>query len=92
MGFRKFILIGYDSCIKEDGTKRFTGEKAGKTVVIYVGDGPDRKRFVSKMAMAPQANEFQLIYTVMPDVTIEARGDGLIAEILKVRREWKLAA
>jgi uncharacterized Rossmann fold enzyme len=92
MGFRKFILIGYDSCIKEDGTKRFTGEKAGKTVDIYVGDGPDRKRFVSNMAMAQQANEFQLIYTVMPDVTIEARGDGLIAEILKVRREWKLAA
>jgi hypothetical protein len=44
------------------------------------------------MAMAQQANEFQLIYSTMPDVQIEARGDGLIAEILKVRREWKLAA
>jgi hypothetical protein len=44
------------------------------------------------MAMAQQANEFQLVYTVMPDITLDVRGDGLIAEIMKVRREWKLAA
>jgi hypothetical protein len=42
--------------------------------------------------MAQQANEFQLVFSVMPDITIEARGDGLIAEILRVRSAWKLAA
>ena len=92
LGFRKFILYGYDSCIREDGTKRFTGEKAGKTIEIFVGEAPHRKKFISNMAMAQQANEFQLVFTVMPDITIEARGDGLIPEILRVRSAWKLAA
>jgi uncharacterized Rossmann fold enzyme len=92
LGFRKFILYGYDSCIKEDGTKRFSGEKAGRTVEVMVGEPPHKRKFLCNMAMAQQANEFQLVYTVMPDITLDVRGDGLIAEIMKVRREWKLAA
>ena len=91
LGFRKFILYGYDSCIREDGTKRFTGEKAGKTIDIYVGEAPHRKKFVSNMAMAQQANEFQLVFSVMPDITLDVKGDGLIAEIMRVR-ECRLAA
>lgn len=82
-GFRKFILYGMDSCLADDGkTKRFTGEKAGYIVDRIVGG----KTFLCNGAMALQADEFQEYYKVMPDITIEAKGDGLIAEIIKIRK------
>jgi hypothetical protein len=33
-----------------------------------------------------------MIFTVMSDIEVEAKGDGLIAEILKVRRDVSAAA
>jgi hypothetical protein len=91
LGFRHFTLYGYDSCNRADGVKRFTGDKAGQTIDIWVG-GPTGKKFNCNLAMAQQANEFQKIYEVMGDVNIEAYGPGLIAEILRVRRERAMAA
>lgn len=89
MGFRRFVLYGFDSCLGPDQkTKRFDGSETGKTIDIIVNG----KKFLSNMAMAQQANEFQLAYTMMPDITVEAKGDGLIAEILKARRERGLRA
>jgi hypothetical protein len=44
------------------------------------------------MAMAQQANEFQKIFEVMPDVTLDVKGPGLIAEIMRVRAERAEAA
>lgn len=83
LGFRKFILYGMDSCLAEDkSTKRFTGEKAGQIVDVVVGD----RKFWCNAALAQQANEFQTLYQVMPDITIEAKGDGLISAILAERR------
>jgi uncharacterized Rossmann fold enzyme len=86
LGFRKMILYGYDSCLAADRTtKRFTGEgvEPGKIVDVIV----DGKRFWSNAAMAQQANEFQEYYTVMPDLQIEAKGNGLISAILAARRK-----
>jgi hypothetical protein len=91
LGYRKFELYGYDSCNRADGVKRFTGDLAGQTIDVFVG-GPDGRKFSCNMAMAQQANEFQKIYQVMSDVSINAHGPGLIAEILRVRRERKMAA
>lgn len=91
LGFKKLILYGYDSCLAADKhTKRFTGEgvEPGKMLDVIV----DGKRFWSNGAMAQQANEFQQYYEVMPDVTIEARGNGLIAAILEARRKRGLPA
>jgi hypothetical protein len=42
--------------------------------------------------MAQQANEFQMIYTVMPDITVEAVGPGLIAAIIKERHALDMVA
>jgi hypothetical protein len=42
--------------------------------------------------MAQQANEFQMIYSVMPEITVEAKGPGLIAAIIEERRKMALAA
>ena len=86
LGFRKFVLYGFDSCNAEDGvTKRVDGSQTGKTIDVYVGS--DRgKKFVCNLAMAKQAEEFQYIYAYMPDVEVEVKGDGLIAEIIKERK------
>jgi uncharacterized Rossmann fold enzyme len=84
LGFKKFELYGYDSCNREDGTKRFTGELTGKTIDVFVG-GPFGKRFICNMAMAAQANEFQKLFDIMPDALITAHGPGLIAEIMRQR-------
>jgi hypothetical protein len=42
--------------------------------------------------MAQQANEFQQIYGVMPDISITAVGPGLIAAIIEARHALKLVA
>lgn len=86
LGFKKFVLYGYDSCLSPDKTiKRFTGEavEPHKMIDVIV----DGRRFWTNGAMAQQAHEFQDYYTVMPDLQIEAKGDGLIAAILAARRK-----
>jgi hypothetical protein len=90
LGFRKFVLYGYDSCNRADGIKRFTGEMTGPTMDVFVG--AEKRKFTCNAAMAQQANEFQMIYTVMPDITVEAKGPGLIAAIIEERRKMALAA
>jgi len=86
LGFRRFVLYGMDSCLADDkDTKRFSGEKVGKawrTDVIVGG-----KRFWCNGAMAQQATEFQQLYNYMPELTIEAKGDGLIAAIIEERKK-----
>jgi hypothetical protein len=82
MGFRNFVLYGYDSCNAPDGTKRFDGAQTGVTTTVVCGD----RTFTCNMAMAAQAQEFQLCtYSLLPDIHIEAKGDGLIAAILHER-------
>lgn len=92
LGYRKFVLYGYDSCNRADGIKRFTGEMTGPTMDVWVGDGPNREKFTCNAAMAQQANEFQMIYTVMPDITVEAVGPGLIAAIIAERQSLDMVA
>jgi hypothetical protein len=86
LGFRKIVLYGFDSCLAKDKfTKRFTGEgvEPGKLIDVIV----DGKRFWCNGAMAQQANEFQQYYEAMPDVKIEAKGDGLLAAIIAARHK-----
>ena len=91
LGFRNFVLYGYDSCNRADGLKRFTGEHTGPAIDIWVG-GPSGKKFNCNMAMAQQANEFQKLFEVMGDITVDVKGPGLIAEIMRVRNEQAQAA
>ena len=90
LGFRKFILYGYDSCNRADGVKRFTGDVTGPAIDVFVG-GPTGKKFNCNMAMAQQANEFQKLFDVMGDITVDVKGPGLIAEIMRVRDQRKAA-
>jgi hypothetical protein len=91
LGFRNFVLYGYDSCNRADGLKRFTGEHTGPAIDIWVG-GPNGKKFNCNMAMAQQANEFQKLFEVMGDITVDVKGPGLIAEIMRKRHEQAQAA
>ena len=87
MGFRKFVLYGFDSCLAGDGeTKRFTGEKAGYVVDRIVGG----RRFLCNGAMALQADEFQEYYGVLRDATFDVKGDGLLAAIVAERKKLGL--
>lgn len=111
LGFRRFVLYGFDSCLAEDKlTKRFTGEKAANIFQIhlcagcqkeisekggehcpkYLGEQCEKRSFHVSHALAQQADDFQKIYKVMPEVTIDAKGDGLIATIIRQRRKMGL--
>ena len=91
LGYRNFTMYGYDSCNSPDGRKKFCGATPGATVDIWVG-GPTGKKFNCNMAMAQQANEFQKLFEVMPDLTLNVKGPGLIAEIMRMREERAEAA
>lgn len=93
MGFRNFILYGMDSCLADDGlTKRFNGDKAGAIVPIWLDKEKKGRRFLANMAMAKQAEEFEENYKFMPGISVDAKGDGLIAAIIARRKELGLRA
>lgn len=82
LGYRKFVLYGFDSCLADDKiTKRFTGEKAGAIIDVIVGD----RVFFCNHAMAQQAQDFQQLYKIM-NINIDVKGDGLIAAIQTERK------
>jgi uncharacterized Rossmann fold enzyme len=85
MGFRRVILYGFDSCLK-DGAKRVDGSKPiDWTIPIRVGvEGKER---LCDSSMASQANEFQaLTFDAMPDIKVKVVGDGLLADIMAERQ------
>ncbi len=89
MGFRNFILVGFDSCLGPDGNKRFdSGKFEGVTCEVTVGTPLEGRRFVGNMAMIAQANEFQrATYMILPDAHFDVWGDGLIAAIVNERKQ-----
>ena len=91
LGYRNYHMYGYDSCNSPDGRKKFCGATPGATVDIWVG-GPTGKKFNCNMAMAQQANEFQKLFEVMPDLNLNVVGPGLIAEIMRMRHQQAEAA
>jgi hypothetical protein len=90
LGFRNFVLYGYDSCLAADQkTKRFTGEGVGEKglIDVYV----DGRQFWCNGAMAQQAKEFQDYYTTLERFHVEVKGDGLIAALVAARKARKFA-
>jgi len=85
LGFLKIKMYGMDSCLGERGEKRINQDPLPdhiqKTDVV-VGD----KTFICNMAMAAQAQDFQMIYQIMPDITIDVIGGGLLAAIIEERK------
>ena len=88
MGFRTIELYGFDSCLQE-GVLRMNGTRPNETEQIntIVADG---KTFLCNPAMTSQANEFQSICDMVPDMTMRAHGEGLIQTILRARQAMPL--
>lgn len=87
MGFRKIILFGMDSCLGKNQEKRVTDKRLADNVMrvpVVLGNPP--REFMCNAAMAAQAHDFQSIWDIMPELNIEVRGDGLLAEIVKQRQ------
>lgn len=91
MGFRKFHLFGFDSCLQGQGDKKLrkiTGEmwggkrKDGKieTIMELVCEG---NTYYADPAMAAQANEIQDVIRMLEGSMFKAYGKGLIQEIFK---------
>lgn len=79
-GFRKFVTFGMDSCNGHDGiTKRVDGSLTGATQEIIVGER--MQKFTCNTAMALQAQEFAIMLSLFPNISIDIRGGGLLAAI-----------
>lgn len=97
MGFRKFHLFGFDSCLQgkgEEKLRKITGEtwggvKDGKVeqIMELVCEG---KTFYADPAMAAQASEIQDVIKLLGGSMFKAYGKGLIQTIFKANRdkEW----
>lgn len=81
LGFRKFVLYGYDSCLK-DGQLRTNGTDNGDKVIEVIVGG---EAFLTTPPMAAQAAEFQNLFQCMPDIDIWSHGRGIITKILEER-------
>jgi hypothetical protein len=81
IGFRSFVLYGYDSCLSK-GQLRIGGTDNGdKTIEVICGG----ETFLTTPPMAAQASEFQNLFACMPDIAIESHGYGIITKILEER-------
>lgn len=84
LGYRNFVMYGFDSCIAEDGRKRVDGSMTGETLDVICGG----QRFVCNYAMADQAQSFeQATYKCLPGIHLEIKGGGLLAAIVEERRK-----
>lgn len=91
MGFRRVVMYGMDSCNAPDGiTKRVDGSLTGQTTDVIVGH--TGKKFIANIAMAQQAKDFQRLWTMMPDLQVEVKGDGLLAAIHAERKRLGMPA
>jgi uncharacterized Rossmann fold enzyme len=90
LGFHKVTLYGFDSCLAGDKRKRYdSGVMADHQIVDRIVYG---RRFLCNGALSMQADEFQEYYKILPDVTFDVKGDGLIAAIVAERKRRGLSA
>lgn len=77
-------MYGMDSCNAPDGiTKRIDGSLTGQQQDVIVGG----RKFICNVAMAKQAFDFQYLYSLLPGIHIEIKGDGLLAAINELRKK-----
>jgi len=97
MGFRRFHLFGFDSCLQgagENKLRKITGERWGgvkengkrEVIMELVCEG---KTFFADPAMAAQASEIQDVVKMLTGSMFKAYGKGLIQTIFKTNRNKK---
>jgi uncharacterized Rossmann fold enzyme len=78
LGYRKLHMFGFDSCLRDDGLLKITGETNKGPEIVVVADGVP---FKCDGAMSCQAGEFELQTKCMPGLWLKCYGDGLIPHI-----------
>lgn len=88
LGFTKFVMYGFDSCLGPDLRKRYDSAAMKKEQIV------DRwvrgQRFLCNAAMAMQADEVQQYMKMLPNLNMEFKGDGLLAAVWKERERMGL--
>jgi len=82
MGYRKFHLVGYDSCYMygQRNVNKPVGPVMLKTEV-------DEKEFYTNTEFAAQADEFQDILETLKGSKVRVYGEGMIAAIMEGRKK-----
>lgn len=87
LGFRRFDLYGYDSCLQDGRLRVGTAWKRPDDQQAIIKIRVGGRTYRCNPGMAVQAQEIQKQWTTygMPDIFVQAYGDGLIAAILRER-------
>jgi hypothetical protein len=82
LGFHKFHVYGFDSCLREDRHHAYDQEENNGELVVNVTTGD--RTFKCQPWMAQQAEEFQKQARLMQDeVSLVVYGDGLISHMIQ---------
>jgi hypothetical protein len=84
IGFRKFILIGFDSSYKEKPTKEETHGLKKKDPIMVDCEG---RQFWTDLELLAQAQDFEKLIKLGKDIHVEVRGDGLIPHLFRVKHK-----
>lgn len=86
LGYRKFHIYGWDSCIREDAHHAYAQPENDDTRLTEVT--VKGRTFKCHPWMAVQAQEFITITRMLADeIEMEIYGDGLIAHIVRSHAE-----
>jgi len=91
MGFSKFVLYGYDSCL-DLKTKKKRYDSGSMNPEQWQDRIIRGRRFICNAAMAMQADEVQEYYKICPELSLDVKGDGLLAAVIAERRRMGLRA
>jgi len=85
MGFRKFHLFGFDSCLepgKNSMLRKIDGQRWSEDdkILELVCEG---KTFYADPAIAAQANEIQDVFSMLEGAKFKAYGKGLIQTVIR---------
>lgn len=91
LGFRRFILYGFDSSMRDGKRRVVLDEPPGSIHELSLHDG---SKWTTNTAMASQTLEIQNLLNQI-DIHVKAIGDGLLPHVLKLRAEsgfpaWRL--
>jgi hypothetical protein len=86
LGYSKFIIYGFDSCIRDDQHHAYEQEENDDRRIVDITVGQNTKYekvFRCQPWMVYQAKEFQLMVPrVLMDADLQIKGDGMIAHII----------
>ena len=85
LGYRRFLLFGYDSCMSGDVLRVDGSGKKPHDSIVEIRLDPDGEVFRCNMSMALQAQQFEDQFYLLPGAEFVIYGGGLISAIVDRR-------